>query len=392
MYLLILGVIYLAFIGLGSADALFGSAWPTVQMQMDVPLSYAGIVTMLIASGTITSSLLSARLIKRFGAGKVVTFSVFLSASALLGFSFATSFWMLCLLAFPLGLAGGSIDATLNNHVALHYSSRHMSWLHCFWGLGAVISPFIMGYALTSGAGWNSGYRMVFFVQITVAALLMLSLPLWKRQSMNVPEEVSKAPTLRLSEIIKIKGVKYLLFAFFAYCAVESTAGLWASSFLVRQRGIDPGVAASYTALFFIGITVGRFISGFIANKVGDKNMIRGGILIAFLGIIAVGMPITSNVLALNGLVIIGLGCAPIFPAVIHSTPFNFGKERSQSIIGVQMASAYAGTTVMPPLFGLIATHVNIGLFPVFLFVMAVVMLVMIERLNRIVAQNQLNK
>lgn len=390
MYLLILGIIYLAFIGLGSNDALFGSAWPTIQMQMDVPVSYAGIVSMLIASGTISSSLLSARLMKRFGAGIVVTCGVLLSATVLFGFSLASTFWMLCLLAYPLGFAGGAIDATCNNHVALHYSSRAMSWLHCFWGLGAVISPFIMGYALTSGAGWNSGYRAVFFIQLSVAALMMLSLPLWKRQSMDTPEEISKAPTLSLPEIFRVPGVKYILLAMFAYCAVEMTAALWASTYLVQQRGVAPEVAASYAALFFIGITAGRFLSGFIADKVGDRGMIRGGIVVTFIGIILVWMPITSNLLALNGLVIIGLGCAPIFPAVIHATPMNFGKERSQSIIGVQMASAYTGTTLMPPLFGLIANHISIGLLPIYLFVMATLMVIMIERLNRLVDKKPL--
>ena len=387
MYLLILGIIYLAFIGLGSADALFGSAWPTIQRQMDVPISYAGIVSMLIASGTITSSLLSARLMKRFGAGKVVACGVLLSATVLLGFSFASEFWMLCLLAYPLGFAGGAIDATCNNHVAQHYSSRDMSWLHCFWGVGAVISPFIMGYALTSGAGWNSGYRTVFFIQIAVAALMLLSLPLWKRQSMDTPVEISEAPPLSLPEIFRVRGVKVVLLAMFAYCAVEMTAALWASTYLVKQRGVEPEVAASYAALVFIGITVGRFASGFIADKVGDKNMIRGGIVITFVGILAVWMPVESNVLALNGLVVIGLGCAPIFPAVIHATPMNFGKEKSQSIIGVQMASAYTGTTLMPPLFGLIADRISIGLFPVYLLIMATLMVIMTERLNRLVAK-----
>ena len=388
MYLLILGVIYLAFIGLGAADALFGSAWPTIQGQMDVPISYAGIVSMLIASGTITSSLLSDRLIKRFGAGKVVVCGVLLSATVLFGFSFANSFWMLCLLAYPLGLGGGAIDATSNNHVALHYSSRAMSWLHCLWGLGAVISPIIMGQLLTGGAQWNSGYRVISFLQIAVAVAVLLSLPLWKKQSKDVSEEISKAPALGLSQIFRVRGVKHILVTMFALCAVEMTAALWASTYLVRQRGVEPEIAASYAALFFIGITVGRFVSGFVADKVGDRNMIRIGIGTIFFGILAIGLPITSDVLALNGLIIVGLGCAPIFPAVIHATPTNFGKIKSQSIIGVQMASAYTGTTLMPPLFGLIADHISIGLFPVFLLVMTILMLVMSEGLNRLVAKD----
>ena len=391
MYLLILGVIYLIFIGLGATDTQFGPAWPTIQMEMEVPLSYAGIVTMLVAGGTVTATLLTARLIKKFGAGKVTLCGVLMSAMALLGISFVSNFWMLCLLVIPLGFAGGTIDATLNNHVALHYSSRHMSWLHCFWGLGGVLGPIIMGQALTSGAGWNSSYRVVFFMQISFAILLMLSLPLWKRQSMDVPAEISEAPTLKLSEIIRVPGVKYVLLGFFAYCAVESTTSLWASTYLVRHRGVLPETAASYASLIFIGITVGRFLSGIIANKVGDKNMVRGGIILALIGIVAVWLPIPSNVLALNGLVVIGLGCAPIFPALIHATPFNFGKEKAPSIIGVQMASAYIGITFMPPLFGLIAEHINISLYPVFLFILAVIMLVMLEGLNKVVARNRVN-
>jgi len=387
MYLLILGIIYLAFIGLGAADALFGSAWPTIQGEMDVPVSYAGIVSMLIASGTITSSLLSDRLTKRFGAGNVVVCGVILSAAVLFGFSFASSFLMLCLLAYPLGLAGGAIDATSNNHVALHYSSRAMSWLHCLWGLGAVISPIIMGQLLLGGAPWNSGYRVISYLQIVVAITVLLSLPLWKKQSKDVSEEISKAPALGLSQIFRVRGVKYILVAMFALCAVEMTTVLWASTYLVVHRGVEPEVAASYAALFFIGITVGRFVSGFVADKVGDRNMIRIGIGIIFVGILAIGVPIASDVLALNGLIIVGLGSAPIFPAVIHATPTNFGKVKSQSIIGVQMASAYTGTTLMPPLFGWIADYVSIGLFPVFLLVMTILMLVMTERLNKRVAR-----
>ena len=390
MYLLILGIIYLAFIGLGAGDALFGSAWPTIQMQMDVPISYAGIVSMLIASGTITSSLLSDRMIKRFGVGKVVFCGVLSSAMVLLGFSFVSSFWMLCLLAYPLGLAGGALDAASNNHVALHYSSRAMSWLHCFWGLGAAISPIIMGQLLTGGAEWNSGYRVISFLQIGVAVLVLLSLPLWRRQSKEVSEEISKAPALGLSQILRVRGVKYIMVAMFALCSVEMTAALWASTYLVQQRGVEPEIAASYAALFFIGITAGRFVSGLVADRVGDKNMIRVGLGIIFLGIVAIWMPINSNVLALNGLIIVGLGCAPIFPSVIHATPTNFGKIKSQSIVGVQMASAYTGTTLMPPLFGLIAEHISIGLFPVFLLVMTILMLLMAERLNRLVAKEPL--
>jgi fucose permease len=390
MYLLILAVIYLAFIGLGSQDALFGSAWPTIQIEMGVPVSYAGIVGMLISSGTITSSLLSARLIKRFGAGRVIAFGLFLSSTVLLSFSFVTAFWMLCLLAFPLGFGGGAVDTTSNNHVALHYTAKHMSWLHCFWGVGAVISPFIMGFALTQGAGWYSGYRIVFSIQIAVAILLLFTLPLWKRQSLDTPEEISKAPTLSLPQIFRVRGVKCVLLGLVVYCGMEFTAMLWASTYLAHHRGVETEIAAGYGGLFFIGLTLGRFISGFIANRVGDKNMVRGGALFAFIGIIAVWIPVTSDLLALIGLVIIGFGSGPIVPALIHSTSSNFGKERAPSIIGVQMASAFTGSTLLAPLFGLVAEHISIGLFPVYMFILATIMLVMIERLNRLVKKDPL--
>jgi len=387
MYTLLLAIIYLAFIGLGASDALFGSLWPTIQTEMVVPISYAGIVSMLAAGGTIASSLMSARLVKRFGAGKVVVFSVFISAAVLLSISFAGSFWIICLLALPLGLAGGSVDATINNHVALHYTSRHMSWLHCFWGLGAVISPIIMGYALTAGASWNSGYRIIFGLQITIMIILLLSQPFWKKQDAIVEEEQKQTSIIKLPQLIRIPGVKYLLLTFFAYCAVEVTAGLWASTFLVQQRGIATETAAGYAALFFIGVTVGRFISGFIANKISTKNMVRFGIAIIFVGILAVMLPISANWLALGGLIVIGLGCAPIFPALVHSTPIYFGKAHSQSIIGAQIASAYTGSTLMPPLFGFIAAQVGIGLYPFYLLAMAFLMLLMTERLTRVVTK-----
>jgi len=387
MYTLLLAIIYLTFIGLGASDALFGSLWPTIQPEMVVPISYAGIVSMLAAGGTIVSSLMSARLVKRFGAGKVTAVSVFISATVLISISFAGSFWIICLLALPLGLAGGSVDATINNHVALHYTSKHMSWLHCFWGLGAVISPAIMGYALTAGASWNSGYRIIFGLQITIMIILLLSQPLWKKQDSIVEEEQKQTSIIKLPQLIRIPGVKYLLLTFFAYCSVEVTAGLWASTFLVQQRGIATETAAGYAALFFIGVTVGRFISGFIANKISTKNMVRSGIAIIFIGILAVLLPISANWLALGGLIVIGLGCAPIFPALVHSTPIYFGKAHSQSIIGAQIASAYTGSTFMPPLFGFIAAQVGIGLYPFYLLTMALLMLFMTERLTRVVTK-----
>ena len=382
MYSILIMIIYLAFISLGLPDSLLGSAWPSMYGQLGVPISYAGITTMIIASGTVVSSLLSDRLTRRLGAGLVTLISVLMTAVALFGFSISASFIMLCVWAVPYGLGAGAVDAALNNYVALHYASRHMSWLHSFWGVGAAISPYIMGYSLTRGLGWNNGYRLVFIIQIVLTAILFLSLPLWKKKGDKDTASTNHSRALRLSEIIKIPGVKLVLITFFSYCALEATAGLWASSYLVEFRGVDIEMAARFASLFYLGITFGRFISGFISDKLGDRTLIRYGLIIILFGIILVGIPISSNFMSLTGLVIIGLGCAPIYPSVIHATPSNFGESNSQAIIGVQMASAYVGTTLMPPIFGFIADHINIGLYPLYLIIFLILMIIMSERLN----------
>lgn len=387
MYSLLLVMIYLAFISLGLPDSLIGSAWPVMHAELGVPVSFAGIVTMIIACGTIVSSLLSDRLTRRLGAGPVTAVSVLMTAAALFGFSVSHSFWLLCLWAVPYGLGAGAVDAALNNYVALHYASRHMSWLHCFWGVGAAVSPYIMGYSLAGGYGWNSGYRTVSIVQLILTAALFISLTLWKRKDAEKAQEEVRAVPLSLSQAVKIKGVPLILATFFAYCALEQTTGLWASSYLVQGRGIHADTAASFASLFFLGITFGRFLCGFFAEKLGDKRLIRIGIFTAMVGAVLIGLPVPFDGLALAGLITIGLGCAPIYPSIIHSTPFNFGKENSQSIIGIQMACAYVGTTLMPPLFGWLASVVGIGLYPFYLLLFAVLMLVMSERLNRAVAK-----
>ncbi|NLO39644.1 MAG: MFS transporter [Ruminiclostridium sp.] len=389
MVSLLLIIIYLAFIGLGLPDSLLGSAWPVMYEQLDVPISYAGIVTMIIAGGTIVSSLLSDKLTRKLGAGLLTAISVLMTAIALFGFSLSNSFIMLCLWAVPYGLGAGAIDAALNNYVALHYASRHMSWLHSFWGVGTTISPYIMGYCLSGGYGWNRGYSSVGLIQIVLTIILFFSLPLWKKRSPAQPGSQGADVALCLREAIKIKGVKLVLFTFFSYCALESTAGLWASSYLFGFRAVDSETAARFASLFYFGITFGRFASGFIADKIGDKQLIRYGLVIIVCGIALVGIPFTSGIPSLIGLVVIGLGCAPVYPSIIHSTPTNFGAENSQAIIGIQMASAYAGTTFMPPLFGLIADYINIGLYPVFLIFFAFLMLVMSERLNKTIASGE---
>ena len=388
MYSFLIIIIYIAFISLGLPDSLLGSAWPVMYGQFGVPLSYAGIVTMIIAGGTIISSLMSDRLTRKFGAGFVTAVSVLLTAVALFGFSISCSFIILCLWAIPYGLGAGAVDSALNNYVALHYAPRHMSWLHCFWGVGAALSPYIMSYCLLSGAGWTTGYRSISGIQIVLTAILFISLPLWKRKSCDDCGNQMPAETLSLPKALKIRGLKLALFTFFSYCALESTTGLWASSYLVRYRGIDTDTAARFASLFYLGITFGRFLCGFIAEKVGDKRLIRIGIITVMAGVVLVGLPVKIDITALLGLCVIGLGCAPVYPSIIHATPANFGKENSQAVIGIQMASAYVGTTFIPPLFGVIADHTNIGVYPLFLMFFAVLMLLMSERLKRAITKN----
>lgn len=377
--LILIITIYLSFISLGLPDSLLGSAWPIIKNELSVPLSYAGIITMIISGGTIISSLFSERIISKIGTGLTTAVSVALTAIALLGFSISKSFWVLCLLAIPYGLGAGAVDAALNNYVALHYSSRHMSWLHAFWGIGVTISPYIMSYALSHNYGWHSGYRSISYIQLALVAVIFITLPIWKRNA-NITEGNDKPNTLSLKQTVKLKGAPNVLIAFFCYCALESTAGLWATSYMVNYRNINPTTAARFAALFYIGITFGRIINGFIADKFGDKAMIRTGILIMISGIILIALPFSFT--PLIGLIILGIGAAPVYPCIIHSTPDNFGKKNSQSLIGIQMASAYLGTTLMPPVFGIIAQYISIGLYPLYLIVFAVMMLFATEALN----------
>ena len=404
---MLLAIIYFAFISLGLPDALVGAGWPVMHQDLGVPVSYAGFITMTIAIGTILSSLQSDRLTRKLGTGLVTTLSVALTAVALLGFSVSTEFWMLILWAIPYGLGAGAVDAALNNYVALHYASRHMSWLHSFWGVGAAISPFIMSYSLTQGLGWNTGYRVVAIIQMVLVAILFAGLPLWRKVHPTVPAAAAggggdegeggktleraagndgKEKPLGLIGALKIKGVPFVLLGFLAYCALEATAILWASTYLVQQRDVAASTAASFASLYLLGITAGRFLSGFVADRVGDRNMIRLGILGVCFGVILIALPLENDTLGLAGLVIAGFGSAPIYPSIIHSTPANFGPSRSHAIIGIQMASAYLGATFAPPLFGFLGEAVGMWLFPFYLAALAALMLVMTEALNRSVA------
>ena len=356
MIQLLLAVIYLAFISLGLPDGLLGAAWPVMYPQLQVPVSNAGIISMIIAAGTIVSSLQSDRLTLKFGPGLVTAVSVAITALALFGFSVAGSFWLLCLLAIPYGLGAGSVDASLNNYVALHYSSRHMSWLHCMWGVGASIGPYIMGMALTGGHGWPAGYRWVALIQVVLTAVLFFSLPMWKKRpdAQAAQESGEKPKALPLRQVVRIKGAPLIMVSFFCYCAMEMSTGLWASSYLVLHRGIDEQTAARFASLFYLGITAGRAFCGFVANRFSDESMIRAGQGVIVLGTLAIILPL-GNAAALAGFVIIGLGCAPIYPCIIHSTPAHFGADKSQALIGVQMASAYVGACLAPPVYGFLA-------------------------------------
>lgn len=388
MYTLLLAVIYLVFISLGLPDSLLGSGWPTMRLVFDQPLSAAGMVSMIITGGTICSSLLSERLTARFTTKGVTVASVFLSAAALFGFSISTRFWMLCLWAVPYGLAAGCIDSAINNYVALHYRSRHMSWLHCFWGVGTVISPCVMSWALTR-SGWQLGYRTVALMQLAIGAVLVLTLPLWRAHGGGEEQSARAGQVLGIRGALKIKGAPTLFVGFFAYCGAEGTSILWASSYLAGERGFSAEHAAASAAVLYVGITLGRFISGFIADKVGDRGMIRLGTGVVAAALVVLALPGGGELGALLGLGLLGLGNAPVYPAIIHATPTNFGAENSQGIIGMQMASAYVGSTLMPPLFGLIANRAGLFWMPLFLALLILLMITMLETTFRTVAKNR---
>lgn len=427
---LLLAVIYLAFISLGLPDSLLGAAWPAMHEDLGAPLSYAGAVSMIIALGTILSSLASDRLTLRLGTGRVTAISVSMTAAALLGFSLSGSFYQICLWAIPYGLGAGSVDAALNNYVALHYKSRHMSWLHAMWGVGASAGPCLMGLAIARGAGWAGGYAAVAALQALLTLLLFCSLPLWKKrpgaaarakaaqatptqtqtaqeipaqaqttqatQAMPTQPQAAQAQPARaqdaretperrrplpLAAVVRIRGAREVMLAFFCYCAVEQTSGLWASSFLHLSRGMSAERAAELAALFFLGITAGRVVSGFLTLRLSDTRMIRLGQLLLLLGVLLLLLP--ADACAVAGLLLAGLGCAPIYPCIIHATPAHFGEERSQAIIGVEMAAAYIGTMLMPPLFGLLASHISVALLPLYLLALLALMTAMTERLER---------
>lgn len=380
MYSILLVIIYVAFISLGLPDSLLGAGWPVMQPALGVPLSYAGIITMLISVFTIISSLFCSKITAKIGSGLFTAVSVALTAGAMIGFSFAEKFWVLVVLTVPYGLGAGGVDATLNNFVALHYKSRHMSWLHCFWGVGAIISPYIMGGMIGTNASWRGGYMIVGFIQIVLVVVLFATLPFWKKTA-KITEE--KTSVLSLKQIFSIKGIILWTVCFFGYCALEQTTMLWSGTYLANFKNLDPDDAAFFSSFVFIGLTVGRLISGFVSEKLGDRKLIRIGYGIMLFGILLVAIPVKSAIPSLVGFCIAGLGYAPIYPCIIHATPDNFGKTKSQAIIGVQMACAYTGITFIPPLFGLIAEHISVGLLPIFILIFIALFIACFEIFTR---------
>ena len=377
MVSLLLPIIYLAFISLGLPDALLGAAWPTMYPQLGAGVAWAGGVSMIISAGTIVSSLASERLNTRLGTGRVTALSVATTAVALFGFSICTQFWQLCLWAIPYGLGAGSVDAALNNYVALHYESRHMSWLHCMWGIGAAGGPVIMGWAL-AGSTWQNGYRIISILQIVLTAVLIFSLPLWQTPADTGAGEDFTLEHRTLPQLMKVPGVPEVMCCFALYNGLEAVAGMWAASYCTLVRGLDATTAASWASLFYLGITVGRFFSGFLTMKFNDQQMIRLGQTLIAVGIALLLLP-GSAVLPV-GLVVIGLGCAPIYPCIIHETPANFGKNLSMAMTGIQMAAAYVGVTMLSPFFGVLAQNITMQLYPWALLAMLVLMFILSEQ------------
>ena len=392
MFSLLLFIIYLSFISLGLPDAVLGAAWPIIHEEFGVPISFSGSIYMLISCCTILSSLKSESLRLRFGTGKITAFSVLLTAVAIFGFSISPSLSVMLFFAIPYGLGAGSVDAALNHYVAVHYSGRSMNWLHCMWGIGAALGPYILGFVLQRGESWRSGYLVLSMIQATLTIILFLSLGLWGKEEKKEKTEEKKKP-MSFRQILSITGAKECLVSFFLYCAIEQTLGLWSGSFMVYSLKIEAKLAASFVALFYFGITFGRFLAGILAAKWQDEALILGGCGILFLGLVLLfcsmvpgqevklfGMEL-RQILVICALLLSGLGCAPIYPAIIHSTPRNFGAENTSALIGKQMAAAYIGSMSFPPFFGVLAKIFGTGLFPFFSTVLFFGMLFMYRNL-----------
>ena len=380
---LLLAVIYLIFISLGLPDSLLGSGWPAMQIDFSVPSSYAGFVSMTISCMTVISALVSPHLIRKFRTQWIVIISIGMTVLGLLGFSISGSYGMLFLFAVPYGLGAGSIDAAVNNYVALHYKSSVMNFLHCFYGVGAMISPFIMSLALKVSR-WNDGYRWTSFLQLGIMLVVILSLPLWKRGESEAEEESRNSAGI--FETLKVPGVIPTLIAFFAYCSGEATCFLWTSSYFAgTKQGLSDEKIASFGSLIFGGLMLGRLISGFVSDKLGDKRLIRIGIVTELIGIGMIMIPAQNYLPAAVGFVVAGTGMGPIYPAIQHMAPANFGKKNSAAVIGLQMAFAYVGSTFMPMLFGNLQQWIGIWIMPYYLLIFALLNISLLEFSYRVI-------
>lgn len=373
MSTLFLIIIYITFIGLGIPDSLFGTAWPAIYMDFELPVSWANFVTLTISGGTIVSSLLSAKLIHRFGTGRVTAVSTVMTAVALLGFSCSNNFFFLWLMAIPLGLGAGAIDTALNNYVALHYKATHMNFLHCFYGIGVSLSPFLMSLALAESADWKGGYRTVFYFQLAIAILSVVTLPLWKRVKKEKTTEENDN-TVSIFSILKMPKIYIIGLIFIGSCSIEYTCGNWGSTFLVNAKGLSVDIAASIITLYYVGIALGRFVSGILANKLTGWQFVIGGQGIMLIAIILLFLPLPPVVSGI-ALLLMGFGNGPVFPNMVQLTPENWGIDLAQSVMGLQMALSYIGILSAPAIFGLIAQYISIAVFPYYLAIFYVIMM-----------------
>jgi fucose permease len=392
----ILIIIYISFICLGLPDSLLGVSWPIIRTEFDISLSAVGPIYMMIAGGTIISSFFSGKVLKRFGTAKVTVVSTAMTALGIIGFYFAPSVQWFYLMTIPLGLGAGSVDAGLNAYVANHYKSHHMSWLHCFWGVGATVGPMIMSLFIKD-ANWRRGYLTVALLQAALALFLFITLPIWKKADAARSSNLSKTDTAtepkqteasKEQHLLKIKGVKPVLITFLFYCAAEGTLGLWGSSYLVQIKGLEASIAATWVAMYYGGITVGRFFNGFLTLKLSNKQLVRIGLMILLGGVLLLLLPLPIF-FTMAGMMCVGLGCAPIYPCLLHETPVRFGEERSKSLMGIQMAVAYTGATFLPPIFGYVAGISTVAIYPVAILIYTLIMIVCSEKANHIFAEKR---
>ena len=391
MATLLLAVIYTAFIGLGIPDSLFGTAWPAIYREFSLPISFASFVTVTTSCGTVFSSLMSSQVIRRFGTARVSAFSTALTAVALLGFSFSGSFWLLILCAIPLGLGAGAIDTALNNYVALHYSATHMSFLHCFYGVGVSLSPYVLSLVISGPQGWRGGYRTAFAMQLVIALLLFLTLPLWKKvQGVRTDGESGeeKINALPVRKVLKLPGVKGMCLLFVASVGIEVTAGSWGATFLVESKGVTEDRAAWYVMFYYIGMAVGRFLSGVLAAKLHSWQIIRLGMVVLGVALVVLLLPVPP-VWSAVGLFLVGLGNGPMFPNYNYLAPESFGPEVSQSVIGTQMAFSYIGVMLVPTVFGVLGQVVTVALFPAYLTAFFLVMVVFTVKVRQAISQSK---